>query len=435
MKVTSKLALSLAGCAVAAALPHAAQGGEDCTTPAGHQHKRAIAVEYVYETITVNGQGQTIFGTSSVQATTSSTSAPASSSTSTSSAESSSSSYSAPSSSSSYSAPSSSTRPSSSAPPSTTSAPPTTLKPSSSSEASSTTSSEASSSSSAAPSHGHGHGHGAGVFGDLELYAKPTKRFVDGVIPCSEFPEGQGVVKLDWLDFGGWSGIENHDTSTGGKCKEGSHCSYACQSGMSKTQWPSEQPEDGRSIGGLLCKNGFLHRTNKNTDYLCEWGVDKAEVVNKLDKVVSICRTDYPGTENMVIPTIVNPGKTMPLTVVDEDTYYKWRGLKTSAQYYVNDAGVSMEDGCIWSDEGTSVGNWAPMNFGAGYVDGIAYLSLIPNPNNRKPLNFNIKIVPADKQSVISGDCWYENGQYNGHGTDGCTVGVTKGKARFVLYK
>ena len=68
----------------------------------------------------------------------------------------------------------------------------------------------------------------------------------------------------------------------------------------------------------------------------------------------------------------------------------------------------------------------------AGMTNGKTYLSLIPNPNNYDSLNFKVKIV-ADGGSV-SGLCVYENGKYNGNGSDGCTVGVTSGKAKFVLY-
>ena len=82
--------------------------------------------------------------------------------------------------------------------------------------------------------------------------------------------------------------------------------------------------------------------------------------------------------------------------------------------------------------QASGLGNWAPLNFGAGYDNGIAYLSLIPNPNNYDSLNFKVKIV-ADGGSV-SGLCVYENGKYNVNGSDGCTVGVTSGKAKFVLY-
>ncbi|KAG7665641.1 SUN4 [[Candida] subhashii] len=271
-----------------------------------------------------------------------------------------------------------------------------------------------------------------GIQGDLGAYQNPTQEFPDGVYSCDQFPVGQGVIALDHLGFGGWSGIYNSDTSTGGLCREGSYCSYACQSGMSKTQWPEAQPANGVSVGGLICRGGKLYKTNSRSNYLCEWGVDKAIVQNTLGQTVAICRTDYPGTENMVIPTVVGGGQTSPITVVDQQTYYRWRGGLTSAQYYVNDAGVDWQTGCTWGSPGSGIGNWSPINFGAGYDNGIAYLSLIPNPNNRAPLNFNVKIV-ADVGSSVSGQCVYENGVYNG-GSDGCTVGVTTGRGVYVLY-
>ncbi|CAI5760603.1 unnamed protein product [Candida verbasci] len=272
-----------------------------------------------------------------------------------------------------------------------------------------------------------------GIQGDLGYFQNPTKEFQDGVLSCDEFPLGQGVIALDHLGFGGWSGIYNTDTSTGGTCKEGSYCSYACQSGMSKTQWPDAQPANGVSVGGLICRNGKLYKTNSRSNYLCEWGIDKADVVNKLSQTVAICRTDYPGTENMVIPTVVDGGSTSPITVVDQGTYYTWRGGATSAQYYVNNAGLDWKTGCTWGTPGSGYGNWAPLNFGAGYANGIAYLSLIPNPNNYDSLNFKVKIE-AEQGGVVSGSCVYQDGKYNGNGSDGCTVGVTSGKANFVLY-
>lgn len=401
------------GSAVAA--PHAhgdlAKRDADCATTAHvhHQHKRAVAVEYVYQTITVNGDGETVSAsasqttleTSSVvdrqaKVSTSSSSTSTSSSSSTSSTEASS-----------------------------------TQASTSESETSSSTSTSSTSTSTSTSS-----GSGS-IYGDLADYVDPTEEFEDDTISCTDFDSlvGQGVISLSNLGFGGYSGIYHpSDTSTGGSCTEGAYCSYACQPGMSKTQWPSDQPGNGVSVGGLLCKNGKLRRSNTDTNYLCEWGVDAAYVVNKLSKAVAVCRTDYPGTENMVIPTYVEGGNSLPLTTVDEATYYQWDGKGTSAQYYVNNAGVSWEDGCIWGTSGSGVGNWAPLNFGAGYSDSISYLSLIPNPNNYDSLNFNVKIVAADSSSSVSGDCVYEDGKYNGDGTDGCTVGVTKGTANFVLY-
>ena len=373
---------------------------DDCTTTQTyhmhHQHKRAVAYDYVYVTVTVDGDGvtyeQSTTSQSTIQQETSST-APTST-------------------------PEATTESSSSS--STTEDDSTSSSSSSSSEETTTSASKKS--------------YTYQSSGSLGAYQAPTNEFQDGVVPCSQFPSGDGVVALDYLGFGGWSGLYHDDTSTGGSCEDGTYCSYACQPGMSKTQWPSNQPANGVSVGGLYCKNGYLYKTNQNSNYLCEWGVDMARVVSEIDQSVAICRTDYPGTENMVIPTIVGAGSEELLTTVDEDNYYNWKGLKTSAQYYVNNAGVSQTEGCVWGEAGSGVGNWAPLNFGAGYTNGIAYLSLIPNPNNRQAANYNVKIVAYDDSSVVIGDCVYENGSYNGNGQDGCTVSVTSGKAKFVFY-
>ena len=399
MKLSNTCLLSVASLAFSSFA--SANDEEDCTTTQTyhmhHQHKRAVAYDYVYVTVTVDGDGATYEQSTTSQSTVEQeTSTPSPTTTSTSS--------------------------SSSEDDSTTSTS-TSSSLSSSSDDSTTTSSSSSKKS-----------YTYSSSGSLGAYQSPSNEFEDGVVPCSQFPSGDGVVALDYLGFGGWSGLYHDDTSTGGSCEDGTYCSYACQSGMSKTQWPSNQPANGVSVGGLYCKNGFLYKTNQNSNYLCEWGVDMARVVSEIDDSVSICRTDYPGTENMVIPTIVGPGSENLLTTVDEDNYYNWKGLKTSAQYYVNNAGVSQTDGCVWGTPGSGVGNWAPLNFGAGYTNGIAYLSLIPNPNNRNAANFNVKIVAYDDSSVVLGDCVYEDGNYNGNGQDGCTVSVTSGKAKFVFY-
>lgn len=310
----------------------------------------------------------------------------------------------------------------------TTSAAETSTLSSSSSSSSSSASASSSGSSSGSSSSSSG-----GVNGDLSDFSDPSKEFEDGVIPCSQFPTGQGAVKLDWVGLDGWASIMDLDGNTASTCQDGFYCSYACQAGMSKTQWPSEQPSDGRTVGGLQCKNGFLYRANQDSKYLCEWDQNSASAVNKKSESICMCRTDYPGSENMVVPTVVDASCSKPVSVVKEDSYYQWQGKKTSTQYYVNNAGVSVEDGCIWGEEGSGVGNWAPVVLGAGYTNGITYLSIIPNPNNSNPPNYNIKIV-ADEGSTINGDCKYENGAYSGSGSDGCTVSVTSGSASFVFY-
>ncbi|KAI5968570.1 SUN4 [Candida margitis] len=423
MKFSNTFVLAFAACAMAApapapaadaayqqhaVVPAAVKREEDCQEPVfhgHHKHKRAVVYDYAYVTVTVDAKGNPVTTTAvtSTESTgdaeqTGTTSLDVSSTTTIVQND------------------------------SLTSNEPSTLSLPSGTISASTSSSQASSTSSSGSSSDNG------IYGDLSAFENPTEEFQDGVLSCDSFPSGQGVIALNHLGFGGWSGIYNSDTSTGGKCQDGSYCSYACQSGMSKTQWPDSQPSNGVSVGGLLCKNGKLYKTNSRSNYLCEWGANKANVVSKIDKSVAICRTDYPGTENMVIPTVVGAGQSSVITVVDQDSYYKWKGGSTSAQYYVNNAGVSYEDGCVWGTSGSGVGNWAPLNFGAGYSNGIAYLSLIPNPNNYDSLNFNVKIVAADDSSNVSGQCVYENGKYNGNGKDGCTVGVTQGKGNYVLY-
>ncbi|GCE98413.1 putative secreted beta-glucosidase sim1 [Zygosaccharomyces mellis] len=431
------------------AMPHMPikRDEEDCSTTVAahgdsHQHRRAVAVDYVYQTVTVDGNGNSYTPTASSSTPPSSSSASADSGMVTH--------YVTPSASS--SAPPQAigglsgfvTSLIHNAEPSTTSSSPSPSATESSDSSSSSSSSggdgnddsssSSSSSGSSSGSSSSSSSSGGGIFGDLSPFEGPNEKFQDGTIPCSQFPSGQGVIPIDWMNEGGWSGVENSDTSTGGGCKEGSYCSYACQAGMSKTQWPSDQPSDGRSVGGLYCKDGYLYRSNTDADYLCEWGVDAATVVSNLNEDVAICRTDYPGTENMVLPTYVKAGDSQPLTVVDEDNYYQWQGKPTSGQFYVNNAGVSLEDGCVWSTPGSGMGNWAPLNFGAGYASGVTYLSLIPNPNNQTPLNYNVKIVAADDSSSVSGECKYENGEFNGGNSNGCTTSVISGKAHFVLY-
>ena len=415
MKFTRATILAFAALSIAAPAfddRHQKKNDENCDETrvhAHHKHKRAVVYDYAYVTITVDAKGNPVTTESAVTSTGSTVQTSETSTTST-------------------DVSSTTTIVQND---SLTSGQAKTLSLGVGTVSSSTSTSSTSQSAETTSSSSSGSNNG--IYGDLSAFSNPTEEFQDGVLSCDDFPVGQGVIALDHLGFGGWSGIYNSDTSTGGSCREGSYCSYACQSGMSKTQWPQDQPSNGVSVGGLLCKNGKLYKTNSRSNYLCEWGVDNANVVSELSQTVAICRTDYPGTENMVIPTVVGGGSSSVIAVVDQGTYYTWRGGATSAQYYVNNAGVGWQDGCVWGTPGSGVGNWAPLNFGAGYADGVAYLSLIPNPNNYDSLNFNVKIVGQDG-ATVSGSCVYENGKYNGNGSDGCTIGVTSGIANFVLY-
>ncbi|KAF2087266.1 glycoside hydrolase family 132 protein, partial [Saccharata proteae CBS 121410] len=253
--------------------------------------------------------------------------------------------------------------------------------------------------------------------------------FPSGSIKCTDFPSDFGATPLYNQGLGGWIGIQKAGTiesdgalnnietmvsdlcTDGNCCQEGDYCSYACPPGYQKSQWPKVQGETGQSVGGIQCQNGYLTLTNPEYHTLCIPGVDAVtvKVENKLPGNASICRTDYPGTEGMYIPLGTVSGETYPLTVPDGSTYYHWEGKSTSAQYYVNNLNVSPGDGCIWGDGSEPVGNWAPLVIGAGYSQGQAWLSLMPNhPTTYANLDFTIEIVGDN----VSNTCRYSKGQY-----------------------
>ncbi|EAW19592.1 SUN family protein UTH1 [Aspergillus fischeri NRRL 181] len=269
--------------------------------------------------------------------------------------------------------------------------------------------------------------------------------FPDGELDCSTFPSQYGAIPLDYLNLGGWSGIQyvsyagnfiNHIVTAiaGDTCKDGAMCSYACPPGYQKSQWPSTQGATGQSVGGIECRNGKLHLTNPSlSKKLCIPGVGGVSVQNTLGETVSVCRTDYPGTESETIPIGLGGNDLQPLTCPDGETYYKWQGKTTSAQYYVNPKGVTPDEGCQWGDGTLPIGNWAPVNLGVGLNKG-KWLSIFQNsPTTSEKLDFNIKI----KGDNLSGSCKYENGVFyseTGSSSSGCTVEVMSGDATFVFY-
>ncbi|CBF71268.1 hypothetical protein AN6697.2 [Aspergillus nidulans FGSC A4] len=269
--------------------------------------------------------------------------------------------------------------------------------------------------------------------------------FPDGELDCSTFPSDYGAVPLDYLGLDGWSGIQYVTlvgeiisdiitAVTGDSCTSGAMCSYACPPGYQKSQWPSTQGSTGQSVGGLQCKFGKLYLTNPDlSDKLCIKGVGGVKAKNTLSDHVAVCRTDYPGTESETIPISLNSGETKEVTCPDGATYYKWEGKTTSAQYYVNPAGTSQEEGCQWGDGSKPIGNWAPINLGVGENNG-KWLSIFQNsPTTTEKLDFNIKIQGDN----LSGSCKYEDGSFisdTGSNDSGCTVQVMSGDATFVFY-
>ncbi|CAG8887515.1 unnamed protein product [Penicillium nalgiovense] len=275
-----------------------------------------------------------------------------------------------------------------------------------------------------------------------------TADFPDGEIDCGDFPSDYGAVALDYLGLDGWSGIQYVTildnlvsdivtAVTGDKCHSGAMCSYACPPGYQKSQWPTTQGSTGQSVGGLECKiDNKLYLTNEDHQKLCIPGVGGVHVKNEMSESVAVCRTDYPGTESETIPLNASPGAVQDLTCPSGEEYFKWKGKKTSAQYYVNPKGVSTEKGCQWGDGSEPIGNYAPLNLGVGETDAGKFLSIFPNaPTTYEKLDFNVRIEGDN----LSGECRYEGGKFYDSkglisGNSGCTVGVTSGAAYFVFY-
>ncbi|KZF23549.1 glycoside hydrolase family 132 protein [Xylona heveae TC161] len=325
--------------------------------------------------------------------------------------------------SSSSAAPSSSQAPSSSASATSSSAAP------SSSAASSTSSAAAAATSSSSSS--------SGVDQD----------FPDGELDCSHFPSDYGAVNVWWMGLGGWTGVQeptynadksavtNIDTAVSGSgCTEGSYCSYACPAGYQKSQWPTSQGSTGQSVGGLLCSNGKLRLTNSDlSKQICIPGTGNVKVQNKLNTNVAVCRTDYPGTEGETVPMNTLAGQEYELTCPNGNTYFKWNGAATSAQYYVNPKGVSEDKACTWGSSDEDYGNWAPINLGVGQKDGATWISIMQNsPTTNAKLDFDIEIQGDN----LGGSCKYSNGQFysaTGSNDSGCTVQVMSGNAYYVF--
>lgn len=141
------------------------------------------------------------------------------------------------------------------------------------------------------------------------------------------------------------------------------------------------------------------------------------------------------GTESETIPLNAQPGSTTNLTCPAASNYYTWKGMSTSAQYYVNPAGVSVANACQWGDSSKPWGNYAPMNLGVGYSDGMAWLSIFQNsPTTNAKLGFTVELVGDNGgYDNLIGRCKFVNGQYcsgSNYGTCSSTTGCTVSRAQ-----
>ena len=254
--------------------------------------------------------------------------------------------------------------------------------------------------------------------------------FPSGQLSCDSFPSGYGAIPADWLGMSGWLGIQRGHANivtgiAGHSCTPGSYCSYLCPSGYEKSQWPARQGDDNESIGGLYCNSqGKLEITRPAVKTLCQKGKGGVYVKSSLSETAFVCRTDYPGTESMLIPIEVAPGGQYPVTNPDQ-TWYLWDGKKTSAQYYINKSGLSRDNACTWDSpaDPTGAGDKAPTNFGTGMDNGITYFGLFPNSAvSSAILNYNVRIT-VDGQEA----CSLVNGVYSGS-PNGCTGAARAGQ-------
>lgn len=222
--------------------------------------------------------------------------------------------------------------------------------------------------------------------------AAPTKRSTT----CA-FPSSDGLVSVTPLSANaGWA------MSPDQSCTAGSYCPYACPPGQLMAQWDTSATSytyPGSLNGGLYCNSdGTVSKPFSGKDY-CVDGTGTVVVNNKALSNVAFCQTVLPGNEAMLIPTNVDGGNTQTLAV--PDTSY-W--ASTAAHYYINPLGVSTDKACVWGDQGTAVGNWAPYVAGANMdASGNTFVKIAWNPKYLDDFSalpsFGVRIT------CDSGDC------------------------------
>lgn len=270
--------------------------------------------------------------------------------------------------------------------------------------------------------------------------------FPDGTLDCDAgLPTDYGAVAVTQLDLDGWAGIldvgtdayevgstsliETFSEPTSGGVSAGMFGLYACPAGYDAAQWPEEaQGATGQSIGGLWCGTDnklYLTRSSASKK-LCQAGAGGVKIVNKLSDKVSFCKTLYPGTESMVLPTVVESGDSSELYNPYQNMSYVWDDSSTSAQYYVNLKGLDKDIACLWDSPdpySESAGNWAGVNLGTSVDDeGITYLSIFHNtPTSDAALDFDITIT-----GDITTGCsyFYSNDSFYPDNGNGCTVSL-----------
>ncbi|KAJ2720838.1 hypothetical protein GGI07_004360 [Coemansia sp. Benny D115] len=277
----------------------------------------------------------------------------------------------------------------------------------------------------------------------------PEQGATDNGIPTGQgnnFNTPSGAVRFPW-NYGNSDNVVpiTPGSSNGGwamspdqQCRPNSWCPYACAPGFYSAQWdPSAALYNGKgSMNGGLYADGSGKLSKPFPDRpFCSAGMFNANIKNTLGQPVSACQTVYPGNEAMIIPSVAQPGGTVPLNIVPSSYW-----LGTSSQFYVNLAGSTGEQ-CIWGNADKPIGNWAPYIFGGGQgKDGNTYISVQYNPlyssvgfNKANAYNVRIECVSGNCNFPAGGQCKCEGGSCSVD--NGCTVTLSQGaKANFVIY-
>ncbi len=119
-------------------------------------------------------------------------------------------------------------------------------------------------------------------------------------------------------------------------------------------------------------------------------GVGSVYAKNTQNQEVAFCQTVLPGNEAMLIATPVEPGSIAKLAVPDMSYW-----ASTAAHYYINPAGVSLADACIWGTPANPVGNWSPFVAGATTdAKGNTFVKIGWNPIYTEDNSWN-KVMPT----------------------------------------
>jgi len=259
-----------------------------------------------------------------------------------------------------------------------------------------------------------------------------------------------GACDSEYLQLGGFIGLQQVSGAPGSfvlestlvagqSCSSGVLCSYRCPAGMQKTQFPT-QSSGSQSMGGLYCDaNNKLQLTNPAYNTLCMQGVGNVVVKNNLQETVAMCRTDYPGTEGETVPLGISAGSTQPVCSPDSD-YFIWEGLPTTAQWYLNNQGVSVSTACQWGSTSSAQGNYAPMNLGTGRnSQGETFIGFfkdhpscdMANVANPCVLNYDVTIV-VDGTPQCSYSSSSDSFSGPSYANNACTIAVLNGQTATV---